>query len=505
MDWQLHGTTWLRGAGRALAGLLLAASLTTGVQAEVFTDDFETDHDFAADGVAGTGWDGVTSFGDDVDATINDLDTTTFDGELTINSSNTNNADLATLFRTVPANTNFRATVEISRNSDLPGNTMATQDEGAVSFHTTGITARAATEPNGPDWVGALGFRQFFSDFLQRSLNDGAESNIDEDISAPGPDGINLSERVPDYLRMDRRGDEFIAYWSYDGKSWTQFDGWREGQGDLVERPDLAGRELQVGLSQALFTDSSDVNAVYDDFSLQTGDDIQTTQLTIDRATGEATFTNGTDNTMEVIEYEIESESGAIDSAAWDSIAETGDADSGGSVTGDKWFELAGTGKTELAESSLGTWQIDPGESLSLGEIWRKGPDQFADLEMVLQMADGDTHDVPIVFTGKPFSQADLNVDGAVDAADWLTLRDNTFTDAAEGLDALGAFKVGDLNDDELINEEDFVLFKNRFNAAKGSEQAFARMLASIPEPSSLAALVIGGLALSRRRRATLR
>jgi len=264
---------WLNSS--LVAVIALGGIAVSSGHGAVFTDDFEADHDFKANGVAGTGWDQLSD-GSSGDAVLNTMDTTTFDGELTINSTRSGfesgRDDLATLTRTVPADTPFRAIVEMSRNSDFPGDSMNNPPDN-VSFHNAGLIARPESQPNGSDWVGIKVFRQFFSDYLFRSMQNDAENVADGDISEPFPDGVDTSERLPDYLRLDRLGTTYRAFFSSDGENWTQIEGWREGQPDAFDRPDHVGRTMQVGLMQGTFADNS-LDAVFDDFQLITGKDV---------------------------------------------------------------------------------------------------------------------------------------------------------------------------------------------------------------------------------------
>ena len=62
------------------------------------------------------------------------------------------------------------------------------------------------------------------------------------------------------------------------------------------------------------------------------------------------------------------------------------------------------------------------------------------------------------------------------------------------------AFAMGDLNGDFRNNHADFVIFKRAFEAAHGAD-AFAALLAGVPEPSTiLLALVFASASLRIRR-----
>lgn len=82
------------------------------------------------------------------------------------------------------------------------------------------------------------------------------------------------------------------------------------------------------------------------------------------------------------------------------------------------------------------------------------------------------------------FDEGDLDFDGDLDAADFQILMAYAETDLA-GLSPVEAYAAGDLTGDGRNSIEDFVRFKNRYIAVNGSA-AFARLLASVPEPISL-------------------
>jgi hypothetical protein len=232
-------------------------------------------------------------------------------------------------------------------------------------------------------------------------------------------------------------------------------------------------------------------------------------ELTVDRDTGAMTLMNRTGSAVSMKSYSITSEFGALDPANWRSIADNYDAGSPGPNQIDaahNWSELtdaAAHGDLSEAElqASAGT-SIPHTRIINLGNAntWIKNP--FEDV--VLQFISGNQIvQGSVVFTGhggEAFEVGDLNVDDAINAADWMIFRANQHVDLDDKSPA-EAYRLGDLNGDLANNHADFVEFKTLFDAANGAG-AFAAMLASVPEPSMPILVLAGGLfALPLRRR----
>ncbi len=95
----------------------------------------------------------------------------------------------------------------------------------------------------------------------------------------------------------------------------------------------------------------------------------------------------------------------------------------------------------------------------------------------------------------------DANLDGVVNGSDY-TLIDNSFNTGAPA-----TWRDGDFNYDGVINGDDYILLDNAFNF-EGSASYAATFIAgptaqvsSVPEPSSVAALILGSTTLLSRRR----
>ncbi|MBA3483823.1 MAG: hypothetical protein H0T51_18620, partial [Pirellulales bacterium] len=100
------------------------------------------------------------------------------------------------------------------------------------------------------------------------------------------------------------------------------------------------------------------------------------------------------------------------------------------------------------------------------------------------------------LFEGAGVVFGDLNRSGAIDAADWMLLRDNFNADLS-GLTTVEAMARGDLNGDLLTDEFDFGLFKDAFDQFNG-DGAFAALL-HVPEPAAGLLFAMAAVGLLRR------
>jgi hypothetical protein len=107
-----------------------------------------------------------------------------------------------------------------------------------------------------------------------------------------------------------------------------------------------------------------------------------------------------------------------------------------------------------------------------------------------------------VQFSGTAAVRSDLNGDGQVNVADWTIFIANGYTNLGSET-AVGAYRRGDLDGDRDNDIFDYRLFKADFIAANGAA-AFADLEGAVPEPSTMAFLIFGGLAFrfgaARRR-----
>ena len=225
--------------------------------------------------------------------------------------------------------------------------------------------------------------------------------------------------------------------------------------------------------------------------------------LDINTSTGALTLRTGAGTARGVQGYSITSDPsiGALNSSGWRSIADNYDDSGNGSIdSDDDWTELSpAVSSTLLSESQLGGAPGNGGSlgaslALALGNpgTWVANP--FGnDIEMEILLPDGRVRRVPVTYNGmsdNPIDLGDFNGNGTIDAGDWPTVRDN-FNANLTGMSLLQRYARGDLNNDGRNDRFDFAQFKALFDAANGAG-AFNAMVAGVPEPTSLAVLVIG-------------
>lgn len=247
----------------------------------------------------------------------------------------------------------------------------------------------------------------------------------------------------------------------------------------------------------------------YDDLGAYTldfdgiGPAIESVRLRVNQQTGEVILTNPSTNSsaFDLEALSISSASGALDPSQWVSIAGNYDGAGDGSVDQGDWAILNAT-FGDLIEAAVAGGQdgsLTVGESVSLGNVWIGA--LVKDLVATYDDLAGNSFALDVLYEGADNAFGDLNTDGSVDVADYLILITNAQADLGS-LNIPQAYRVGDLDGDLDNDIFDFVLFRAAFEAQNSAPGAFEAMLASVPEPSSLALLLGGVLLVSRRRSA---
>ncbi len=227
--------------------LLLAACGT--VQGAVFSDGFETSHDFLADGVAGTSWDGF--IGSDPGQTVAALNASMArPGQLYLESAGAYyhepwNPLGPFLYKVVEGD--FVATVKVT---DYAGTAAA-----PVYHNNCGLMARAFPEDAGAgeDWVALDYFPIWSCGNFVRSADDNVRTEN-------GNNGRQWN--LDPWLQVERRGNTFHFRTSADGVTWTAMS-----QSPLT-RNDLADVPLQVGVYQATYSTDTGY-AAFDEFKVE--------------------------------------------------------------------------------------------------------------------------------------------------------------------------------------------------------------------------------------------
>jgi uncharacterized protein (DUF427 family) len=224
--------------------------LVTGTaKAEVFSDDFETPHDYVADGAEGTGWDDFIGWyeGETVDALNASIDRA---GQLYMESTNGVWAEPWTplgpfLFKVVKGD--FIATVTVT---DYAGTA-----DAPVYHNNCGLMARAYRDDagEGEDWV-AIDYFPIWTcgNFLRT-----ADDNVRFENCHNGKQ-FDLDP----YLQLERKGNTFHFRTSPDGSAWTEMIC------SPVTRDDFDGLPLMVGLYQATYSGTPGYVA-FDDFTIE--------------------------------------------------------------------------------------------------------------------------------------------------------------------------------------------------------------------------------------------
>jgi hypothetical protein len=270
----------------ALAVLMLGFSIRAGS----IIYNFNSGHDYVANGVLGTFWDGVYlgngdiplgNNGGSVGVTSN-ANENIFPNFIAVSSRNTGWAgaedDGFLLYKIVAGD--FDVSVQIGANYDNR------------AFNQSGLLVRAMTT-NGPawgapfattvtnraeNWVSINRFNEFSINQQYRSATNNTDIQITVDL--PASTNYNIGTNDQRYVRITRTGNTFSVY---DRTNIT--DPWNVQQ--TVVRGDLAGIPMQVGIHQAEFAGGVTTTTYYTDFELS-GTNVNVTTPPAD-ATGLAT------------------------------------------------------------------------------------------------------------------------------------------------------------------------------------------------------------------------
>ena len=245
-----------------------------------YTDDFSTNLDYMTQAIPeGNIWEAW-----EVNAGTNATQNTVLtklaaeSGGLVIESEDGNFEGAALddgvfLYRTVPDGIDFEAQVKIT-GGDF------TSFTGVELYHNSaGILVRLADYTTADDFVYAMMFELWGIHHMIKSIDDAVQTEIFADVST-----LTQFPSISEYpwIKLTRVGDLFTTSTSTDGVTWFETNS--------VERADMGGMDLRVGLTHCNFTivDETDptvvsnvpgtAQAILDDFSLTHEDLSQSTQ-----------------------------------------------------------------------------------------------------------------------------------------------------------------------------------------------------------------------------------
>lgn len=236
--------------------------------------------------------------------------------------------------------------------------------------------------------------------------------------------------------------------------------------------------------------------------------------LTINRDTGAVTLSNQ-QAAIQVFSYSITSASGGLNPANWTTVAGHFDSAGNGSFdSNDTWSTTALTKTAITEEEPFGDGGAEDGGTLGSVTFSTNGGWIKSFREDIAVTTQALVNGVPTTLIpdiryvgngGQPFKRSDLNFDNAINGNDWIVFRNNNLVALDPNLSDAQTAALGDLNGDGISNFQDFRLFQADFDAANGVG-SFTALVGAVPEPSSIAlglsavsALLLGGRA-SRRR-----
>ena len=179
------------------------------LQTNTFKDDFSVAHDYVADGVAGTPYDGLAGDIKDVNGVVNA--SMSRDGQLYLESVNAVWAEPWSplgpfLYKVISGN--FVATVQVTDYAGDPNNW--------VYHNNCSLMARNVNDADagpGEDWISVDYFPIWWCGNMVRMADDGVRSE---------PRNNGKAWNAYKFLQLERQGNTFTARVSPDGQTWEQ-------------------------------------------------------------------------------------------------------------------------------------------------------------------------------------------------------------------------------------------------------------------------------------------
>jgi len=199
-------------------------------------------------------------------------------------------------------------------------------------------------------------------------------------------------------------------------------------------------------------------------------------RLVADHESGEVTLINDSPGGVDISAYQVSSPSGRLQPADWDDLA--GNAGFPvGNGTGNGWEKDAASNSMQLLETYFaGASNFSNGLDIPLGDIFAGG---IEDLELYYRTADGYIVKSIVEYTGTAVSPGDYNLDGIVDAADYVVWRKTNGS-----------------------NPAGYQTWRTNFGEPSGGGSFAAAANSTVPEPAALTILfaVVATFSLRRHR-----
>ncbi|MCA9261639.1 MAG: alkaline phosphatase family protein [Planctomycetales bacterium] len=236
-------------------------------------------------------------------------------------------------------------------------------------------------------------------------------------------------------------------------------------------------------------------------------------RLIIDRDTGAMQIVNHTGSPQTLLGYQLTSASGSFNAGAWTPVSGRLDVAGDHSLDADDgWLVVSSrTSASDLSELSLGEGVLPAGSAIDLGEgVWLPNIEESSDVRFAYA---SDSSPFPwqglVEFRGnegESFRYLDLNFDGVIDSDDYATFLAQ-YSSSLEGASPSERYRRGDLNNDQRHSVDDFIIFKQFFDAAREDAlPAISNFTLSLPEPTTACLYVLCVASSSgKRRRADVR
>jgi hypothetical protein len=292
---------------------------------------------------------------------------------------------------------------------------------------------------------------------------------------------------------------------------------WTSQEADSTYKPDAVNEAINLNLMNPagattatlefrLFDAGNDWWWAVDNISMFTGDSPASDgalRLTINRDTGQVSIANNTSAAVNLRGYTIQSRFGALNENA---ATYLGDSNP-------NWQVFDSPAHSELSEGYIPDQYAVPTVAsnptlgrIDLGASWRKYHQDISDVTFQYLVAGSNKPVTGIIeFVGNggvSFDPLDLNFNGSVEIGDYAAFLAG-YNVSLAGKTLAERYNLGDLDGDGKHTVSDFLAFKTRYDQVNGAG-AFAAALAAVPEPSTTALGLLGGvvgLFASRRRR----